>query len=332
VRRIRRKAGNLLLGVGVLTMLLGLFAAAAGGVDSGPGYQDRNYELSGRRTFGSARTTFTFTVKGDGPAEYFLIRACQPGAVFLRAFGPDDQSPAPVGPDDGTGHDGVKFEPGNLGSYTAVYRDRVSGAEFIVKNGDGHKHYYLGSGCPEGTEVTTSTVTTERESTTTTDRDTTTTTDKDTTTTTDGSTTTTKPEVTSSTESPTTTKPEVTSSTESPTTTEPEVTSSTESPTTTKPEVTSSTESPTTTKPEVTSSTESPTTTEPEVTSSTESPTTTDPDATTTSESTEITLVRPTPSHGSGDGSGTSTALLLAGLPLALSGVAVRFGEDEENS
>jgi hypothetical protein len=264
---MRRKAGNGLLGVGIATMLLGLFAAAAGGVDSGPDYQDPNYELSGSRSVGSGRTTFAFTVKGDGAAGYFLLRACDPGAQFLRAFGPDDQKPASDGNDPATGHDGVKFEPGNVGTYHVVYRDRVGGAEFIVKNGDGHKHYHLGSGCPEGTEVTTSssTTTTERDSTTTTDKDTTTTTERESTTTTGKDTT---------------------------TTTERESTTTTEEPTT--------------------SSTEEPTT------SSTEEP------------APGITLIDPDPSPPSGNGSGTATGLLLAGLPLALSGVAVRFADDDE--
>jgi hypothetical protein len=257
---MRRKAGNGLLGVGISTMLLGLFAAAAGGVDSGPDYQDPNYELSGSRRVGSGRTTFAFTVKGDQAAGYFLLRPCDSGAEFLRAFGPDDQKAASVGDDPATGHDGVKFEPGNVGTYRVVYRDRVGGAEFIVKNGDGHKHYHLGSGCPEGTEVTTSsstTTTTERDSTTTTERDSTTTTER-----------------------------------ESTTTTEEPTTSSTEEPTT--------------------SSTEEPTT------SSTEEP------------APGITLIDPDPSPPSGNGSGTATGLLLAGLPLALSGVAVRFADDDE--
>jgi hypothetical protein len=264
-----------MVGAGSLTMLLGLFAAAAGGVDSGPDYQDRNFELSGSRNPGSARTTFVFTVKGDGAGEYFLVSACQAGAAFLRAFGPDDQQPVSEGADDpASGHNGVKFEPGTLGRYTIVYRDGVSGAELIIKNGDGHKHYFLGTGCPEGTEVPNSTP--ERESTTTTDGDTTTTTDGDTTTT-----------------------------AEKPTTT------TTEAPTRT-------TEAPTTT-------------TEPDATTTTEGPTsTTEPDATTTTEPTTIvTLGIPEP-NTPGRGSGTSTALLLAGLPLALSGVAIRFGDGDE--
>ncbi|MGH9036399.1 MAG: hypothetical protein ACRD0O_11600, partial [Acidimicrobiia bacterium] len=250
-------------------------------VDAGPDYQDRHYDLSGSRKSGSARTTFIFTVKGDGAADHFLVSACQPGAVFLRAFGPDDQQPVSEGgADASTGHEGVKFEPGALGAYRVVYRDAVGGAEFIIKNGDGHKHYFLGSGCPQGTEVTTST--TGLESTTTTDKDTTTTTERKSTTTTDKDTTTTTEEPTTTTKEPTTT--------------------TTEAPTTTTEEPTTTTKEPTTT------TTEEPTTTEPPNTS--------------------ITLGIPEPPHEPGTGSGASTALLLAGLPLALSGVAIRFGED----
>jgi hypothetical protein len=271
-----------------MTMLLGLFAAAAGGIDSGPDYQDRNFELSGSRNPGSARTTFVFTVKGDGAAEYFLVSACQTGATFLRAFGPDDQQPVSEGADDpATGHYGVKFEPGTLGRYTVVYRDGVSGAEFIIKNGDGHKHYFLGTGCPAGTEVTDSTPATEKSSTTTTDGDTTTTTDKAATTTTDKAATTT-------TDAPPST-----------TSTEPDSTTTTEASTTS-------------TERDVTTTTEAPTTT-------------TERDATTTTEApaTIVTLGIPEPNRPD-RGSGTSTALLLAGLPLALSGVAIRFGDDDE--
>jgi hypothetical protein len=230
-----------------MTMLLGLFAAAAGGIDSGPDYQDRNFELSGSRNPGSARTTFVFTVKGDGAAEYFLVSACQTGATFLRAFGPDDQQPVSEGADDpATGHYGVKFEPGTLGRYTVVYRDGVSGAEFIIKNGDGHKHYFLGTGCPAGTEVTDSTPATEKSSTTTTEATT--------------------------------------------TSTEPDATTTTEAPTTS-----------------------------------------TERDATTTTEAPTTIVTLGIPEHNRpGRGSGTSTALLLAGLPLALSGVAIRFGDDDE--
>ncbi len=318
-QRVRRRAGNVLVVAGSMTMLLGLFAAAAGGIDSGPDYQDRNFELSGSRNPGSARTTFVFTVKGDGAAEYFLVSACQAGATFLRAFGPDDQQPVSEGADDpATGHYGVKFEPGTLGRYTVVYRDGVSGAEFIIKNGDGHKHYFLGTGCPAGTEVTDSTP--ERESTTTTEGDTTTTTDQAATTTTDkAATTTTEKPTTTTTEPPTTTTTEpdatTTTTTEAPTTTTEAPTTTTERDATT----TTTTEAPTTT------------TTEPDATTTTEGPTsTTEPDATTTTEPTTIVTLGILEPNRPGRGSGTSTALLLAGLPLALSGVAIRFGDDDE--
>ncbi|HZA82071.1 MAG TPA: hypothetical protein VFC13_11450, partial [Actinomycetes bacterium] len=178
-------------------MFVGLLASAAGGVDQGPDYRDRNFSVEGGRSYsGQAdRTTFRFRVTGDGPADYFLIHACEPGASLVRAFGPDDQQPVPTGSDEPTGHESLKFEPGRLGSYTIIYRHNIGGAEFVIKNGDGHRHFSVGSGCPAGTEVTTSTrsgatpttedrTTTTRKATTTT-RDSTTTTDAPTTSTTD---------------------------------------------------------------------------------------------------------------------------------------------------
>ncbi len=285
---------------GGLTMTIGLFATAAGGLDEGPDYHDNNYEVSGYRrvTTEPERTSFTFMLEGDRPAGYILISACETGAEFVRAFGPDDQEPVSVGHDAVTDHDGVKFEPGNRGRYSVVYRGNVDGAEFIVKSGDGHKHYFLGSGCPEGTEVTTSTRD-ERDSTTTTDRETTTTTDRETTTTTDRetSTTTTEPESTSTTQAPTTT-------TEAPTTT-------TEAPTTTT-EKTKKTEPPTT-------ATGPPEKTEPPPTAITVEPPTT-----------ATMLVGGSHTGGPRGVSSTATVLLLAGLPLTLSGVAIRFGQPED--
>jgi hypothetical protein len=327
--RIRRRASNLLVVAGGLTMTIGLFATAAGGLDEGPDYHDNNYEVSGYRrvTTEPERTSFTFMLEGDRPAGYILISACETGAEFVRAFGPDDQEPVSVGHDAVTDHDGVKFEPGNRGRYSVVYRGNVDGAEFIVKSGDGHKHYFLGSGCPEGTEVTTSTRD-ERDSTTTTDRETTTTTDRETTTTTDRetTTTTTEPESTSTTQAPTTTTEAPTTTTQAPTTTTEAPTTTTEAPTTT------TTEAPTTT-------TEAPTTTT-EKTKKTEPPTTaTEPPKKTEPPPTAITVEPPTTatmlaggSHTGGPrgGSSTATVLLLAGLPLTLSGVAIRFGQPED--
>ncbi len=282
-------------------MLLGLLASAAGGLDQGPDYQDRNYSVSGSRRFSSQanRTTFTFEVTGDGAAEYFLINACEPGTSVVRAFGPDDQQPVSDGPDQSTGHESLKFEPGNLGTYIVIYRDDINGAEFIIKNGNGHKHYYVGSGCPAGTEVTTSSrdestaTTDEKESTTTTEKESTTTTEKATTTT----------------EKPTTTT-EASTTTEAPTTT-------TEAPMTTE-KPTTSTEAP-------------PTSTEDTKPPKEPKPPKEDPTPTSEEPPTSVTLAG-LPDPPRPGGSGTSTRLLLVGIPLALSGVAIRFGEPEESS
>ncbi len=283
-------------------MLLGLLAGAAGGLDQGPDYHDRNYSVSGSRRVNAeaSRTTVTFEVSGDAAAEYFLINACEPGTSVMRAFGPDDQQPVSDGPDQATGHESLKFEPGTLGKYTVIYKGDVSGAEFIIKNGDGHRHFYVGSGCQPGTEVTTtsrpdSTTTTDKETTTTT-RESTTTTDKDTTTTTDKVTTTTQAPTTTTTQAPTTTTQAPTTTTQAPTTT-------TQAPTTTTKD----------TKPP------KPPKDEPTTTTADQSPT-------------SVTLAGlPSPGPGRpGGGSGTSNQLLLIGLPLALSGVAIRFGEPDE--
>ncbi|MDQ3946297.1 MAG: hypothetical protein M3357_14315, partial [Actinomycetota bacterium] len=206
--RARRRASNLLLATGSVTMLVGLLAAAAGGLDEAPGYQDRNFSVSGSRRVNpdTNRTIVTFEVKGDGAAEYFLINACEPGTTVVRAFGPDDQQPVSDGPDEATGHESLKFEPGTLGTYTVLYRGDVSGAEFVIKNGGGHRHFSVGTGCPPATEVTT---TSRDGSTSTTDRGTTSTTDKETTTTTRKSTTTTEPPTTETTEPPVDDTPEL---------------------------------------------------------------------------------------------------------------------------
>jgi hypothetical protein len=302
-----------MLVLGLLTMAVGLFATAAGGVDQGPDYQDHNYRVSGNRrvTTGPDGTTFTFALEGDQPADSVLVSACETGAEFLRAFGPDDQQPAAVAHDPSTGHDGVRFEPGNLGRYTVVYGGNISGAEFIVKSGDGHKHYFLGSGCPEGTEVTTSSKTgPERESTTTTERESTTT----------------EKESTTTTEAPTTTTEKPTTTTEKPTTTTEAPTTTTEAPTTTTEAPTTTTEAPTTTTEAPTTTTKKPKKDEPPTTETTEPPT-----ARTVDPPTGV-PVPPASSHTGGPEGGSSlpTALLLAGLPLTLSGVAIRFGQPED--
>ncbi|MGH8991287.1 MAG: hypothetical protein ACRDZ7_07155 [Acidimicrobiia bacterium] len=256
-RTAQRLASNVLLALGSLAMVLGLVAGAAGAIDSGD-YQDRNFSVDGGRRYDGKddRTVFAFRVTGDGPAEYFLINACETGARLLRAFGPDDQQPVGPGPDQSTGHESLKFEPGNLGTYTVIYRGDIDGAEFIIKNGDGHRHHHVGTGCPSSTEVTTSTRE-RRASTTTEKKSTTTTTDKKTTTST----------------GPTTTTMEPTTTTMEPTTT-------------------------------------------------------------TDSSATSVTLAAlpdPGPPQRPDRGSGPVPAgLLFAGLPLALSGVAVRFGDPDE--
>lgn len=321
----RRTVSNLLLAIGSLTMLVGLLGGAAGAVDEGPGYQDRSYSVSGSRRFNAQadRTTFTFKVTGEGPAEYFLINACEAGAAFVRAFGPDDQQPVETAPDEPTGHESLKFEPGTLGTYTVLYRHDIGGAELIIKNGDGHRHFHVGTGCPDGTEVTTSSRS-ERSTTTTTEQESSsTTTEKESTTTTKQ-----KPSTTT-TEEPTTTTEEPTTTTEEPTTTTEEPTTTTEEPTTTTEEPTTTTEEPTTTTEEPTSTTEEPTTTMEEPTTTTEEPTTSSDPPTTV---TLAELPSPSPGPGGGGGSGTSSRLLLVGLPLALSGLTIRFGDPDDRT
>ncbi len=321
--RARRRLSNLLLATGTITMLLGLLAGEAGGTDQGPDYHDRHYSVSGDRRLSSQsnRTTFTFEVAGDAAAEYFLVNACEPGTTVLRAFGPDDQQPVSDGPDQGTGHESLKFEPGTLGTYTVIYRDDISGAEFIIKNGDGHRHFHLGTGCPDGTEVTTSS---RPDSTATTDKDSTTTTEKESTTTTEKSTTTTGAPTTSTTARPTTTTQGPTTTTQGPTTTTQAPTTTTQAPTTTTQAPTTTTEAPPTT----TKDTKPPK--PPKDTKPPKNPTTT---TATDAPATSVTLAElPAPGSppGGGGGSAPSNQLLLLGLPLALSGVAIRFGDPDE--
>ncbi|MGH9223755.1 MAG: hypothetical protein ACRD2W_08195 [Acidimicrobiales bacterium] len=319
-------ASDVLLVAGTLIAAVGLLAGAAAGVDSGPDYKDRDFSVSGRRTyhFSSDRTTFRFEVTGKGPAEYFLINACTPGTTTVRAYGPDDQRPVSSGPDQPTGHESQKFQPGTLGSYTVVYEDSVDGAEFIVKNGDGHRHYFFGSGCPDGTRVTTSTR--DSSSSTGRDRDSTSSTrrdrdrDRDSTSSTrrdrDSTSSTTRPSTTT-TDAPTTTTDGPTTTTTAGATTTTTATTTTEEPTTT-------------TTAGSTTTTEEPTTT----TTAGSTTTTAEPTTTTTAEdpSPSVTLASipgPEPAPRSEGGSGPAPGLLFLGLPLALSGVAIRFADPD---
>jgi hypothetical protein len=175
----QRRLGNGLMVLGLLAFLLGLLAGPAGGTDQGT-FDNENFAVSGSRNESGGQTTFSFTLSGESDPNFVLLLSCPEGIEPVRAEGPDgDPDNAPGG----EGHTGEKFTPGSLGTYTVVYSGNVTGAELVIKNGPGHRHFGVGTGCNANTPATTSSTTTTTIPTTTTTIPTTTTTIPTTTTT-----------------------------------------------------------------------------------------------------------------------------------------------------
>jgi LPXTG-motif cell wall-anchored protein len=265
----QRMIGNALVLFGLLVLATGMFANRATASDDLPKYQDKVDRIEGSRSYnaGTKQTTFVFNATFKEQVSHITVTTCPENtATVVSATGPSGTK-TETGKDPSINHTGVKFEPGKSGTYTVVFSGDVAGADFIVKNGDGHKHYSMGTGCG-GTPVTTSSSATTATSTpaqqeTPTTTASTTTTTAPTTTTTAPTTTTTAPTTTTTTASTTTT------TTEPPTTTT--TTASTTTTTTEPPTTTTTTASTTTTTTEPTTTT----TTTASTTTTTEPPTTT---------------------------------------------------------
>jgi hypothetical protein len=195
------------------SLVLGLWWLAPGvrATDDLGGFNDRGFAVSGTRADGpgAGQSTFTIDFSGTEDAGYVLIAACRNDAAVVHSRGPENQAPTSAQPasDHPTGHRGMKFEPGPRGRYSVTYDRAVGFVEFIVKNGNGHKHFKVGSadclpaGAGSDTSSTTTTTTVPSSTTsssttsssTTTEPPTTTTTEPPTTTTSSSTTTTTEP-------------------------------------------------------------------------------------------------------------------------------------------
>jgi hypothetical protein len=147
--------------VGLALMATGVLADRATADDTS-GYNDKVTSVEGSMTYDSAanQTTFVFKLSVSEQVSHVTITSCPEGNQIVSSAGPSGTK-TETGKDPSTNHTGVKFEPGKAGTYTVVFSGNVSGANFIVKNGSGHKHYTIGtgSGC-SGTAVTTSSTTT----------------------------------------------------------------------------------------------------------------------------------------------------------------------------
>ena len=148
-----RSAG---LGVSaVLTAVIALAAATVGptyAADDLEKYQGdkKNVTVEGTRTYDGNQTTFAFALKTNGEnVSQVLLMAC-PDVNIVSATGPAGAKKESAEPKadpsikDGP-HVGIKFEPGAPGTYTIVFAGNISGAELVVKDGDGHKHFTTGS-------------------------------------------------------------------------------------------------------------------------------------------------------------------------------------------
>jgi hypothetical protein len=234
----QRTIGNALVLVGLLVMVGGFLSNSALASDT-DGYAERVTNIEGSRTRDAAAntTTFVFKVTFERTVSHVLIASCPENASVKSSTGPDGSTMSPNGRDGSTDHRGVKYTPGVSGTYTIVFDGDISGADFIVKESNGHKHFSMGTGC-SGTAVSTSS---SSSSSTTASTEPTTTTMEPTTTTMEPTTTTLEPTTTSSSSTSSTTEAtilpgiEETTSSSSPTsssaptpTTEPPSTSSTD--------------------------------------------------------------------------------------------------------
>jgi LPXTG-motif cell wall-anchored protein len=155
----QRTIGNALVSVGLLVMALGLVAdRASAHSDTGPNYEDKVTKIEGSSSYDPTADTTTFVFKAtfSEQVSHLVVSSCPAGTDVVDATAPSgvkvEKNKTDPGGTDATG---AKFEPGKSGTYTVAFTGNVTGAEFIVKNGNGHRHYSIGSGC-SGTPVTTS--------------------------------------------------------------------------------------------------------------------------------------------------------------------------------
>lgn len=143
---------------GLLAMGLAFAAAApANATDDLADYQgeaakgvvvtpDRDYDEV------TKQTTFTFELalkQGETRVSHVLLISC-PDIQIVRTSGPSENGQITAGPtapeEDGSiKHSGIKFDPGFKGVYTVVFAGNIAAADFVVKDGNGHKHYPSGA-------------------------------------------------------------------------------------------------------------------------------------------------------------------------------------------
>lgn len=110
----------------------------------------KDVKVETSRSFTNNQTTFTFVLstKDNVNVSHVILMAC-PGVSIVSASGPDGPASSLEPKQDSaikdSGHEGIKFDPGKPGTYTIVFAGNILGAEFVVKDGDGHQHFRHGA-------------------------------------------------------------------------------------------------------------------------------------------------------------------------------------------
>ncbi|MEW6473200.1 MAG: hypothetical protein AB1679_13090 [Actinomycetota bacterium] len=117
----------------------------------------RTYDSDANRTIFSFMLTLN---SGESQVSHVLLGACE-GLEIVSVSGPpgankDPEAPKADNSNGGGGHFGVKYEPGKPGTYTIVFAGNIAGAEFVIKDGTGHKHFPSGQASDVCKPVTTS--------------------------------------------------------------------------------------------------------------------------------------------------------------------------------
>jgi hypothetical protein len=137
------------LGVGLA--LAAVVAGPAGANDDVDKYQGDKKNVSVQAqgpNYDGTNTTFTFTLSATENVSHVVLMTC-PNIQIVSATGPQGANKEGDAPKQDSsikdeGHVGIKFEPGVPGTYTIVFAGNIAGAEFVVKDGDGHKHFTAG--------------------------------------------------------------------------------------------------------------------------------------------------------------------------------------------
>ena len=142
------------LAVSVVIPLAAATVGAAHAADDLDKYRGdrKNATVDTKRTHDQTtdQTTFTFTLKTNGEnVGHVVLMAC-PDVNIVNATGPAGANKESAEPKadpsiKDSPHVGIEFEPGAPGPYTIVFAGNIAGAEFVVKDGDGHKHFTAGS-------------------------------------------------------------------------------------------------------------------------------------------------------------------------------------------